>query len=73
MTPEQRQQALSEAREAYKWLKYHLVHTPQEPLQKPISCLLEGFEILDAEADAEQPDCAHPSRVEGGGAPRSAR
>lgn len=48
MTIEERQQSLAAARDAYKWLKDHLVHTPHEPLQGPILCLLKGFEILDA-------------------------
>ena len=56
MTTEERQereQSLNAARGAYEWLKYHLVHTPGEPLAGPVLFLLRGFEILDAKEQAQ--------------------
>lgn len=53
MTKEERQQQLAAARDAYKWLKYHFVHTSSETLQGPILSLLKGFEILDAKEQTQ--------------------
>jgi len=69
MTNPERQQSLAAARDAYKWLKYHLVHAPHEPLQGPISSLLKGFEILDAKEQAQVAAGQHGHK---GGRPKKA-